>query len=272
MTPTILPDRLNAIADWTLDRGAHSRPGAGACVMEAVAYVAGEPWSDHPECASPTIAAFMRAWNDRLDTGTRQKLKPYIPRLVGTAGTVEAEQTRRWMCADWLVHTSLPLWLRAAGLDDQAETVERLPEVVDGETWRACRSTLWATRDLCWEARRLWRPELAKKVRAAVTKRLTAVAADADAAADVDADAAADAAAAVAVAVAAAADVDVDVDAAAAAASAADGRDVYMAVYRAVRDTLAVRWRQLPAIQHANTTTQASAFDLLDRLIAVTAP
>jgi hypothetical protein len=30
------------------------------CVMEAVAYVAGEPWTDHPKCASQVLGAFCR--------------------------------------------------------------------------------------------------------------------------------------------------------------------------------------------------------------------
>ncbi len=36
------------------------------CIMEAVAFMAGEPWSDSPACASPVIAAFLRSWNDAL--------------------------------------------------------------------------------------------------------------------------------------------------------------------------------------------------------------
>lgn len=43
----------------TLHAGRHS-PGDEMCVMEAVAYIAGEPWSDHPECACPVIATFLR--------------------------------------------------------------------------------------------------------------------------------------------------------------------------------------------------------------------
>lgn len=43
--------------------GGHD-PGDDMCVMEAVAYLAGEPWSDRPECASPVIGAFLRSWND----------------------------------------------------------------------------------------------------------------------------------------------------------------------------------------------------------------
>ena len=35
--------------------GAHASPDEGCCIMEAVAWVSGAPWSDHPECASPVI-------------------------------------------------------------------------------------------------------------------------------------------------------------------------------------------------------------------------
>ena len=36
-----------------LQKGAHRSAAEGMCIMEAVAYVAGEPFSDHPSCASP---------------------------------------------------------------------------------------------------------------------------------------------------------------------------------------------------------------------------
>jgi hypothetical protein len=52
--------------------GAHDRPEDGMCVMEMVAYVAGEQHSDHPQCVSPVIATFMRTWNDGLGDRDRQ--------------------------------------------------------------------------------------------------------------------------------------------------------------------------------------------------------
>jgi len=70
-----------------LDRGGHESWEKGACVMEAVAYVAGEPFSDHPACASPVITSFLISWNDSLPDDQRQMLKPYIPRIVGTKTT-----------------------------------------------------------------------------------------------------------------------------------------------------------------------------------------
>ncbi len=52
---------LNAfLRDLTIASGVHSPDGA-MCVMEAVAVVAGEKWSDHPQCASPVISAFLRS-------------------------------------------------------------------------------------------------------------------------------------------------------------------------------------------------------------------
>lgn len=111
---TILQDRLSQIAGLQLEAGGHNSIDDGCCIMEAVAFVAGEPWSDHPECASKVIGAFMRRWNDVVDDEGRQELKAWIPRLVGSKGTAEQEDARGWMATDWLVHSYLPLWLRTA--------------------------------------------------------------------------------------------------------------------------------------------------------------
>lgn len=112
----------------TLERGSH-HPNGRFCVMEAVAYVAGEPWSDAPECCSPVIGAFLRRWNDDLDDAGRQILKPYVPRLVGTRGSDATEQTRSWLAADWLVRECTPVWLDAAGLTEEAAALRSLPQL-----------------------------------------------------------------------------------------------------------------------------------------------
>lgn len=46
--------------------------------------LAGERFSDHPRCADPVVAAFLRAFNDRLDHHERQRLLPYAARVVGS--------------------------------------------------------------------------------------------------------------------------------------------------------------------------------------------
>jgi hypothetical protein len=141
-----------------LDKGIHPPPNGGfqACVMEAVAYVAGESWSDQPECACPVIGAFLRCWNDAMDDGDRQMLVPLIPRLVGTRSTPEVEEKRAWMATDWLVRECAPAWLRLAGLDDHAKALEQLAPVASSSLARAAHPSIAAARaaagDAAWDA------------------------------------------------------------------------------------------------------------------------
>jgi len=115
--------------------------------MEAVSFVAREPWSDHPVCASAVIGAFLRSWNDELNNDDRNRLlKPLVPALVGTAGTPEQEDTRVWMALDWLVRVCTPVWLRAAGLLDHADRLEALPELHVGMDVPSFRATIDAVR------------------------------------------------------------------------------------------------------------------------------
>ena len=44
----------------TLKAGQHSTFDDGACLLEAVSYIAGEPFSDHPKCVCPVLATFGR--------------------------------------------------------------------------------------------------------------------------------------------------------------------------------------------------------------------
>lgn len=114
------------LTDVVLKSGAHASPEDGMCVMELTAYIAREPFTDHPECTSPVLGAFLRSWNDALDTDTRQKLKPYAERVIGTNGK---DEELAWMATDWLVRVQTPAWLRLAGLTEQALTLETLPEL-----------------------------------------------------------------------------------------------------------------------------------------------
>ena len=167
---SILEERLPYLDKLALGRGGHTAPNNGlveACVMEAVAYIAGEPWSDHPECASPIITSFLVSWNDSLDDNERQMLKPYIPRLVGTRTSKQDEETRSWMLTDWLARECAPGFMRLAGLVEQAELLEQLAPLVSAEAARnaqpvldkartdsaAARAAAWdAARDAAWDA------------------------------------------------------------------------------------------------------------------------
>jgi hypothetical protein len=123
---------LDLTAIPPLSEGAHDSPDDGMCIMEAVSYIAGEPWSDHPECVCPVIAAFLRNWNDNLPDDRRDELlRPLIPLVLNTRLTKAVEQRRATMAADWLVRVYTPAWLRLANLDRHADALAALPEITD---------------------------------------------------------------------------------------------------------------------------------------------
>lgn len=66
------------------------------CVMQAVAYVAGEEITDHPQCADPWLASMMIDINDSITHDiARQRLTEFVPRIVGTNGMSHQERTER---------------------------------------------------------------------------------------------------------------------------------------------------------------------------------
>ena len=158
---TIVKSRLYKVNKLALKSGGHKGINDGLCVMEAVAYVAREPWSDHPQCACPVIAAFMRSWNDGMRSDEeRELLKPLIPLLVDSKSTPEIENKRAWMACDWLVRTHCPAFLELAGLEDHANALRGADELVDdvsanksSAAWSAARSAAWsAAESAAWSA------------------------------------------------------------------------------------------------------------------------
>ena len=126
-------EALARVQAMPITSGSHSSIDDGMCVMEACAYVAGEPWSDEPACACPVIGAFLRSWNDALssDEVRTRLLSPLITVLVGTRSTPAIEQRRATMAADWLIRVHTPAWLRLAKLETHAAAMESLPEITD---------------------------------------------------------------------------------------------------------------------------------------------
>ncbi len=125
-----------------LQAGAHSTPDDGMCLMEAVAWVAGEQHTDAPACTSPVLAAFARGWNDGLRSDDeREQLRHYIPLLIGTAGDHEADELRAWMALDWLIRVHLPAWLDASGCawrrTLEADRLRELAPITDAATLTA---------------------------------------------------------------------------------------------------------------------------------------
>src|ERR1700676_304692 len=112
MSPA-LSDRIGFLDTLTLLTGAHEAASGEMCVMEAVAYVAGEPWSDHPACACPVISAFLRSWNDSLpsDADRDRLLKPLVLQLIDTKATQAIEERRSYLALDWMIRVFTPKWL-----------------------------------------------------------------------------------------------------------------------------------------------------------------
>jgi hypothetical protein len=67
-----------------LSAGKHTHPSQGACAMEYVSILAGEEFTDRPECTLDSFAFLAREINDALGDNSRQRLLPIIPRLIGT--------------------------------------------------------------------------------------------------------------------------------------------------------------------------------------------
>jgi hypothetical protein len=131
--------------EYHLAVGPHRRPGGGRCAMEWVAHLAGEPHTDAPATVSPVLAAFTRSFNDALEDGPRQRLRPYLVRTIGTAADGR-DDWRAWLCADWLVRTCAPAMLDRAGLREHASALRRLAPLEDEPTARHAHRRLHAAR------------------------------------------------------------------------------------------------------------------------------
>ncbi len=110
--------------------GGHSDRDKGVCLMEAVAWFAGEQHSDHPACVSGVLGGFGRSLNDRLPGDKRQSLIPLIPQMPGTAGD-GLDEARGYLALDWLVRTYTPAWLDLAGLTAEAAELRAPPRSDD---------------------------------------------------------------------------------------------------------------------------------------------
>ena len=134
MSAALIPERLAAVEALSLKSGNHSPNDTQMCVMEAASYIAGEPWSDHPQCACPVITDFMISWNDSLpsDAERDRLLKPLIPLVVGTRSTPAVEEKRSYMALDWLIRVHTPKWLEMVpALHEQAKALRELDAIVD---------------------------------------------------------------------------------------------------------------------------------------------
>lgn len=110
------------IPDWmpTLAAGDQAEGSGQACVMQYVSVIAGDRWTDQPECTNYYIAGLAQYVNDELRDEDRHLLVPLIGRLIeaGESGRMldaqimeEVEQHVGWQpdptlpCTLWMYAT-----------------------------------------------------------------------------------------------------------------------------------------------------------------------
>lgn len=102
---------LARLGDVELLGGGHEFRGQGCCLMELVAWAAGEEHSFLPRCCCPLLCGIGNRLNDSLGHEPRQGLKQLVPYLLGTASTPVEIRIRAhavWMHA--IVRRYLPDW------------------------------------------------------------------------------------------------------------------------------------------------------------------
>lgn len=223
-----------------LFRSGHSPDQPEKCFNEWATYIAGEPHSASPHCVDPVISQIAMRLNDRWSDEDRQKLKPYLLKVLGTRADKETERRRAYMALDWSARVAMPLWLRTAGLEADARLLEALAPVVDNASASAAASTLRDVRDRTWSARRAAWDGLRETVREKVRQHLSSAASAA-------------------------------IAASAASADIKYGSPTYWQIRNAVYDAVKARVYGELETKYRDTVVaiQQSALELLDRLIDV---
>lgn len=136
---------------WDLRQGNSPDPSNGACVMDAVSWFHYGTLGDHPECACPVITEFAIRVNDALPDDERQKLKPFIFRMIGNRDPA-SEQERAEYLAWQSIRVFAPFALDAAGLTHEAEKLRRFEGSLEDAAGAARTATYTAARAAAYAA------------------------------------------------------------------------------------------------------------------------
>jgi hypothetical protein len=130
-----------------LKRGGHKTSVEGLCLMEAVAFFAGEPDSEYPQCTSPVLAEIGRRLNDLLSDEERQLLIPLIPRLLDTRSTTEHDSGRACLMIDLTIREIVPMGLHAVGWTDLADQLRSIGPIIDPASAAAASEVVQAVQE-----------------------------------------------------------------------------------------------------------------------------
>lgn len=130
----------------TLTVGSHPTREQGVCAMEMTAWLAGLPHTDRPRCTSEMIASYVRHLNDNSPDDVRQRLIPFVPRLIDTAAAEPLEQARSEFFAWKAIRVFAPAALRAGRYSKRrARYAERLEGLTDFWDARKTTERIWNT-------------------------------------------------------------------------------------------------------------------------------
>lgn len=113
-----------------LSAGHHESPDKGLCVMECVAYIAGEAHTDKPACADYLCSQYAILINDQSIDNRRQTMIKYVLRLAGSKSDTVAEQ-RFLLMINTAVKKFLPYSLNKLNLKGISLGLTSLPEITD---------------------------------------------------------------------------------------------------------------------------------------------
>jgi hypothetical protein len=78
-----------------LAHGSHADPKQGACVMEMVAFLAGEPHTDQPKCVMPVLRNLGINVNDFVSDDNRNRIALLIPAFMNSNDMNQSELENR---------------------------------------------------------------------------------------------------------------------------------------------------------------------------------
>jgi hypothetical protein len=124
----MIQDRMPDVVP-VLSRGKHRNPRKGGCFMEFASLLAGERWSDHPDCTHPLLAALARDINDHIGDEARRQIVPLVPEVIGLNlrdPIIDALLAREVALAALPIASADRQWVAAVGLLDSERVLNKL--------------------------------------------------------------------------------------------------------------------------------------------------
>jgi hypothetical protein len=149
MTDTTQID-LSRAEGVTLSHGSHASREHGMCVMELVAFVAGEPHGDFPGCVPREISRLAQRVNDApiwdSDAQRTEALRPLIPLMLRAAHGPEARRRRAYLAAHFAAQRAADA-LDSIGKTEAAAKLRAITAPTSGDECLALRSAALEARD-----------------------------------------------------------------------------------------------------------------------------